>query len=45
VRRTGNLARRQLAWFSRDPRIRWFDVGAAGAIEAVEPIHEFLEDG
>ncbi|MEP6973228.1 MAG: tRNA (adenosine(37)-N6)-dimethylallyltransferase MiaA [Actinomycetota bacterium] len=44
VKRTGNLARRQMAWFRRDPRIRWFDVGAAGAIEAYEPIRAFLED-
>ena len=29
VKRTGNLARRQMAWFRRDPRIRWFDVGRA----------------
>jgi tRNA dimethylallyltransferase len=42
VKRTGNLARRQMAWFRRDPRIRWFDVGAAGAIEAYEPIRGFL---
>ena len=27
VRRTKNLARRQMAWFRRDPRIRWFDAG------------------
>lgn len=44
VKRTGNLARRQMAWFRRDPRIRWFDVGAAGAIEAHEPIRAFLND-
>lgn len=43
VRRTGLLARRQQAWFARDPRIRWFDVGAAGAVEAMAPILEFLE--
>ncbi|HJS25895.1 MAG TPA: tRNA (adenosine(37)-N6)-dimethylallyltransferase MiaA, partial [Actinomycetota bacterium] len=24
VKRTKALARRQLAWFRRDPRIRWF---------------------
>ena len=44
VKRTGNLARRQMAWFRRDPRIRWFDVGAAGAIEAYEPIRAFFDD-
>jgi tRNA dimethylallyltransferase len=44
VKRTANLARRQMAWFRRDPRIRWFDVGAAGAIEAYEPIRAFLNE-
>ena len=44
VKRTGNLARRQMGWFRRDPRIRWFDVGAGGAMEAYEPIRAFLED-
>ena len=42
IKRTGNLARRQMAWFRRDPRIRWFDVGAVGAMEAYEPIRAFL---
>ena len=31
-KRTKALARRQLAWFRRDPRIRWFEAGADGAI-------------
>jgi tRNA dimethylallyltransferase len=43
VRRTKELARRQMAWFSRDPRVRWFDVGEAGATEALEPIHRYLD--
>ena len=42
VKRTGNLARRQMAWFRRDPRIRWFDVDERGAMTAVEPILEYL---
>ncbi len=42
VKRTANLARRQMAWFRRDPRIRWFDVGEGGGSEAEEPILEFL---
>jgi tRNA dimethylallyltransferase len=42
VRRTKNLARRQIAWFRRDPRVRWFDAGAAGAIEVVDEIRPFL---
>ena len=42
VKRTGNLARRQMAWFRRDPRIRWFDVDERGAMTAVEPILAYL---
>jgi tRNA dimethylallyltransferase len=38
TRRTRALARRQMAWFKRDPRIRWFDAGSA--IEAVDEIEE-----
>jgi tRNA dimethylallyltransferase len=44
VKRTGNLARRQMAWFRRDPRIRWFEVGTKGAVEAIEPMRAYLED-
>ena len=39
VKRTKTLARRQLAWFRRDPRIRWFPAGDQG--EA--PIDEMTE--
>jgi tRNA dimethylallyltransferase len=42
VKRTGNLARRQMAWFRRDPRIRWFDVDERGAMAALEPIVAYL---
>jgi tRNA dimethylallyltransferase len=38
VTRTGHLARRQMSWFRRDPRIRWFDVNGRGAMRALEPI-------
>ncbi len=38
VRRTKALARRQMAWFRRDPRIRWIE--ADSAMEAVEEIEE-----
>jgi tRNA dimethylallyltransferase len=41
--RTRALARRQMAWFRRDPRIRWFDVGSEGAIGAVDGIARYLE--
>jgi tRNA dimethylallyltransferase len=42
VRRTRNLARRQMAWFRRDPRIRWFPVGEGGAVEALDDVEEHL---
>jgi tRNA dimethylallyltransferase len=40
VRRTRSLARRQLAWFRRDPRVRWFEAGAEGAVALVDEIEE-----
>ena len=43
VRRTKNLARRQMAWFRRDPRVRWFDAGEGGAGEVVPAVRSFLE--
>ena len=42
VKRTSNLARRQMAWFRRDPRIRWFDVDERGAMSAFEAIRAFF---
>ena len=44
IGRTGALARRQLAWFRRDPRVRWFDVGTGGAMDAGDAIRAYLED-
>jgi tRNA dimethylallyltransferase len=44
VRRTKALARRQLSWFRRDPRIRWFAVGDEGAVGAVEEIAAHLTE-
>lgn len=44
VKRTRNLARRQMAWFRRDPRIRWFDVGEEGARGVVDDVVAYLED-
>ena len=35
VKRTKALARRQLAWFRRDPRVRWFGHDTAGLADAV----------
>jgi tRNA dimethylallyltransferase len=45
VTRTKSLARRQMAWFRRDPRIRWFEAGPAGAVERVDDVLEHLEGG
>jgi tRNA dimethylallyltransferase len=45
VKRTKELARRQMAWFRRDPRIRWFDAGAGGAAEVVDALGRYLETG
>ena len=42
TRRTKNLARRQLAWFRRDPRIQWFSVGEEGAIGALDGLIRYL---
>jgi len=42
VKRTRELARRQMAWFRRDPRIRWFDAGAGGAPEVADDIRAYL---
>jgi tRNA dimethylallyltransferase len=43
VDRTRSLARRQMSWFRRDPRIAWFDVGEEGAGEVVDRIRAHLE--
>lgn len=43
VRRTKELARRQMSWFRRDPRIRWFDAGLGGALDVVADVRDFLE--
>ena len=43
IRRTKELARRQSAWFRRDPRIRWFDADEHGAIGVVDDVRSYLE--
>ena len=43
VKRTKQLARRQMAWFRRDPRIRWFDADDRGAGGVVDDVRAFLE--
>jgi len=45
VKRTKALARRQLAWFRRDPRVRWFEAGEEGAPALVEEIRGYLLGG
>jgi tRNA dimethylallyltransferase len=42
VKRTRALARRQLAFFRRDPRIRWFEAGEAGAEPLAEDVVAYL---
>jgi tRNA dimethylallyltransferase len=44
VTRTKHLARRQMAWFHRDPRIRWFPAGPQGAMSVVDDIRAYLEE-
>ena len=43
IKRTKQLARRQMAWFRRDPRIRWFEAGPRGAVEVVPAVRDYLE--
>jgi tRNA dimethylallyltransferase len=43
VKRTKELARRQLAWFRRDPRVRWFDADEHGALRVVDEVGAYLE--
>jgi tRNA dimethylallyltransferase len=42
IKRTKSLARRQMAWLRRDPRIRWFPAGEEGALGVVDEIKEYL---
>jgi tRNA dimethylallyltransferase len=42
-RRTTNLARRQMAWFRRDPRIQWVAAGPGGAMEVLDELRTELE--
>jgi tRNA dimethylallyltransferase len=42
VKRTKELARRQMAWFKRDPRVRWFDAGEDGALPLADEIRAYL---
>lgn len=42
VRRTGRFARRQWAWFRRDPRITWLDAPDGDGLEPGNPLVEAL---
>jgi tRNA dimethylallyltransferase len=42
VKRTASLARRQMSWFRRDPRVRWFTAGEDGAEGVATEILEYL---
>jgi tRNA dimethylallyltransferase len=42
VRRTKNLARRQEAWFRRDPRIRWFEAETPGGSAVIDAVCTYL---
>jgi tRNA dimethylallyltransferase len=42
IRRTKALARRQMAWLRRDPRIRWFRADEGGAVSVVDRIADYL---
>ena len=44
ARATRRLARRQLSWFRRDPRIRWFDTDEQGAPGLVDELVEYLDE-
>ena len=43
VKRTKELARRQVAWVRRDPRVRWFDADDTGATAVVDDVAAYLE--
>jgi tRNA dimethylallyltransferase len=42
VKRTKELARRQMAWFRRDPRVRWFDADDQGAMSVADEVGAYL---
>jgi tRNA dimethylallyltransferase len=42
VSRTKALARRQLSWLRRDPRVRWFRAGEGGAVTVLDELIDHL---
>jgi tRNA dimethylallyltransferase len=43
VKRSKALARRQMAWFRRDPRVRWFAAGPEGAAGLIADLRGYLD--
>ena len=43
IKRTKELARRQLSWFRRDPRVEWFDADDRGAAALADVLTAYLE--
>jgi tRNA dimethylallyltransferase len=43
IKRTKDLARRQLSWFRRDPRVVWFDADERGGAALVDRLAAYLE--
>jgi tRNA dimethylallyltransferase len=44
AKRDRDLSRRQLAWFGRDPRVRWFATGDGGALEVLDEVLRYLRE-
>jgi tRNA dimethylallyltransferase len=42
AKRDRGLARRQVAWFRRDPRVRWFEAGDGGALDVLDEVLRYL---
>jgi len=42
IQRTKALARRQLAWFRRDPRVRWFEGGEEGGVSLADELIRYF---
>ncbi len=42
VKRTKELARRQMVWFRKDPRVAWFPAGEDGAVGILDDIVGYL---
>jgi tRNA dimethylallyltransferase len=42
AKRDRGLARRQIAWFRRDPRVRWFEAGEGGAVDVAGELASYL---